>query len=37
MVAYFSYLVGDYMGLSGIVALFCSSVTMSHYALHNIR
>lgn len=36
MVAYLSYLVGDYIGLSGIVALFCCSVTMSHYALHNI-
>ena len=36
MVAYFSYLVADYMGLSGIVALFCCAVTMSHYALHNI-
>lgn len=36
MVAYFSYLVGDYTGLSGIVSLFCCAVTMSHYALHNI-
>ncbi|KAK9909738.1 hypothetical protein WJX75_006766 [Coccomyxa subellipsoidea] len=36
MVAYLSYLVGDYTGLSGIVSLFCCSVTMSHYALHNI-
>ena len=36
MVAYLSYLVGDYIGLSGIVTLFCCSVTMSHYALHNI-
>ena len=36
MVAYLSYLVGDYIGLSGIVCLFCCSVTMSHYAMHNI-
>ena len=36
MVAYLSYLVGDYIGLSGIVTLFCCSVTMSHYAMHNI-
>ena len=36
MVAYFSYLMGDYLGLSGIVSLFCCAVTMSHYALHNI-
>lgn len=36
MVAYLSYLVGDYIGLSGIVCLFCCAVTMSHYALHNI-
>lgn len=36
MVAYLSYLVGDYTRLSGIVSLFCCSVTMSHYALHNI-
>ena len=36
MVAYLSYLLGDYTGLSGIVCLFCCSVTMSHYALHNI-
>ena len=36
MVAYLSYLIGDYTGLSGIVCLFCCSVTMSHYALHNI-
>lgn len=36
MVAYFSYLVGDYTGLSGIVSLFCCAVTMSHYALHNL-
>lgn len=27
MVAYLSYLVGDYMGLSGIVALFCCAVS----------
>ncbi len=26
MVAYFAYLVGDYMGLSGIVSLFCCAV-----------
>ena len=36
MVAYFSYLVADYVGLSGIVSLFCCAVTRSHYALHNI-
>ena len=36
MVAYFSYLAGDTLGLSGIVALFCCAVTMSHYAMHNI-
>ena len=26
MVAYLSYLIGDYLGLSGIVSLFCCSV-----------
>lgn len=26
MVAYLSYLLGDFMGLSGIVSLFCCSV-----------
>ena len=36
MVAYLAYLMGDYMGLSGIVSLFCCAVTMSHYALHNV-
>ncbi|KAK9823397.1 hypothetical protein WJX72_002484 [[Myrmecia] bisecta] len=36
MVAYLSYLIGDYFKLSGIVSIFCCAVTMSHYALHNI-
>ena len=34
--AYLSYLVSDHSGLSGIVSLFCCSVTMSHYALHSL-
>ena len=34
--AYLSYLVSDHLGLSGIVSLFCCSVTMSHYALHSL-
>lgn len=34
--AYFSYLMGDHLKLSGIVTLFCCSVTMSHYAMHNL-
>jgi NhaP-type Na+/H+ or K+/H+ antiporter len=34
--AYLSYLVGDYMGLSGIVALFCCAVAISHYTMKNI-
>ena len=36
MLAYLSYLTGDWLGLSGIVALFCCAVTISHYALHNV-
>lgn len=36
MLAYLSYLCGDWLGLSGIVALFCCAVTISHYALHNV-
>ena len=31
--AYLSHLVSDHLGLSGIISLFCCSVTMSHYAL----
>lgn len=34
--AYLSYLIGDYMGLSGIVALFCCAVAISHYTMKNI-
>ena len=34
--AYFSYLVGEHLGLSGIVVIFTCSVTMSHYAMHNL-
>eukprot|EP00884_Botryococcus_braunii_P001728 jgi/Botrbrau1/11556/Bobra.60_1s0010.1 len=34
--AYMSYLIGDYMGLSGIVALFCCAVAISHYTMKNI-
>lgn len=36
LLAYLSYLAGDWLGLSGIVALFCCAVTISHYALHNV-
>ena len=36
MLAYLSYLCGDWLGLSGIVSLFCCAVTISHYALHNV-
>ena len=36
LLAYLSYLCGDWLGLSGIVALFCCAVTISHYALHNV-
>ena len=36
LLAYLSYLSGDWLGLSGIVALFCCAVTISHYALHNV-
>ena len=36
LLGYLSYLVGESMGLSGIVALFCCAVTISHYALHNV-
>ena len=36
MTAYLSYLIGDYLGMSGIVCLFCCAVTMSHYAMPNI-
>ena len=36
MLGYLSYLCGDWLGLSGIVALFCCAVTISHYALHNV-
>lgn len=37
MTAYLSYVLGDVLGLSGILALFVCAVTISHYALHNIR
>lgn len=36
MTAYMSYLLGDVLGLSGILALFVCAVAISHYALHNI-
>ncbi|KAL4856839.1 Peptidyl-prolyl cis-trans isomerase [Chlorella vulgaris] len=36
MTAYLSYLMGDVLGLSGILALFVCAVAISHYALHNI-
>lgn len=36
LLGYLSYLCGDFMGFSGIVALFCCAVTISHYALHNV-
>lgn len=36
MTAYLSYLLGDVLQLSGILALFVCAVTTSHYALHNI-
>ncbi|KAK9825253.1 hypothetical protein WJX74_003416 [Apatococcus lobatus] len=36
MLAYLSYLCGELLGLSGIVALFCCAVAISHYALHNV-
>ena len=36
MTAYLSYLSGDVLGLSGILALFVCAVAISHYALHNI-
>ena len=36
MMAYLAYLMGDLLGLSGILALFVSAVAISHYALHNI-
>ena len=36
MTAYLSYLAGDVLGLSGILALFVCAVAISHYALHNI-
>jgi NhaP-type Na+/H+ or K+/H+ antiporter len=36
MTAYMSYLMGDVLGLSGILALFACAVAISHYALHNI-
>ena len=36
MLAYLSYLSGEYFGLSGIVTLFCCGVVISHYALHNV-
>ncbi|KAK9803320.1 hypothetical protein WJX73_001939 [Symbiochloris irregularis] len=36
LLGYLSYLTGDFMGFSGIVALFCCAVTISHYALHNV-
>lgn len=34
--AYFAYLVGEHVGLSGIVVIFCCAVTMSHYAMHTL-
>lgn len=36
MTAWLSYLAGDVLGLSGILALFVCAVAISHYALHNI-
>lgn len=36
MTAYLSYLAGDVLGFSGILALFVCAVAISHYALHNI-
>lgn len=37
MIAYFSYLAGDYLGFSGIVSLFCCAVVISHYTMPNIN
>ena len=37
MASYLAYLVGDVLGLSGIVSLFCCAVALSHYGLPNIR
>ena len=37
LLGYLSYLCGEAMHLSGIVALFCCAVTISHYALHNVN
>ena len=36
LTAYLSYLVGDFLGFSGIVSLFCCAVLISHYAMRNI-
>eukprot|EP00884_Botryococcus_braunii_P015756 jgi/Botrbrau1/2864/Bobra.0036s0009.1 len=36
MLGYLSYLCGEWTGLSGIVALFCCAVIISHYGLHNV-
>lgn len=36
LLSYFSYLLADVTGLSGILSLFVCGVVVSHYALHNI-
>jgi hypothetical protein len=36
LLSYFSYLLADVTGLSGILALFVCGVVVSHYALHNV-
>lgn len=36
MSAYLSYLMGDLLGLSGILTLFVCAVAVSHYAFSNI-
>lgn len=36
LLSYFSYLLADVTGLSGILALFVCGVVVSHYALNNV-
>lgn len=34
---YFAYLLGDRVGLSGIISLFTASVMTTHYTFYNVR
>ena len=36
VMAYLSFLIAEYLRLSGVISLFCCGFTLSHYGYHNI-